>query len=145
MTGDGKAELLLALQGRIPWWFIYESVGDKRYRFLGNLTFWPDFFRVDSDPTRVVMDLPGVNEPGAVAVKQFNGSTFVDCAPQDSPPCKPSNETFDAWRKRVGLRVLVARLDDVEANAHPAWTDFLNGGPVSGVGGLLDFVVTSGQ
>ncbi len=145
LTGDGQPELLLALPDRIPWWFVYEKAGDNQYQFRGNLSFMPKYFRVDSDPTRVVVDLPGVNSPGTTRVKRFDGSTFVDCVPQDSPPCKPSTETFDDWRKRVNLRVLVARLDDVEANANPTWTDFLKGGAVSGVGGLLDFVVTTGQ
>jgi hypothetical protein len=147
VTGDGNPDLLLAVSDRVPWWSIYEKVGVSQYRYLGHLALLSDYFRVKTDPPRVIAELPP-SQPDVwrTVVKRFDGNRFVDCVPHNSPECLGCDNgcddaEFAAWRKRVKLREVYVSLDDLRTKTCPEWKDSITGTPVQGVGCLHGMVV----
>jgi hypothetical protein len=139
LTGDDEPELVLGIQGRVSWWFVYQKVSEGKYRFLGDLEFNEVMFRTDRDPLRIVM-LFATGGRSKTIIKRFDGTTFIDCLPLESAACADSGEDFGVWRKRVGLQVLWAKLPEL-GKPSPEWRDLLSPGVTPKARGLLEFSV----
>ncbi len=145
VTGDGVPELLLAKGERIPFWFIYEKAGTGTYRFLGNLSFMSEYFRVDRGPLRIVVSLPNPGGIWNTVVLQYRRGDppFQECVPRGSAECRDTGEDFAKWRERSGIRHVYARLADLEASDNPEWLDRETVASVTGLGGLRRLLVSN--
>ena len=128
---------------------IYEKAEGNNYRFIGTLSFLPEFFRVDKDPVRIVVKAPLADPPGAwtTTILRYRGGdpAFEECLPRGSNECRDSDEDFSDWRERIGLHNAFARLSDLEENDAPDWFDAVSGAPIQGLGGLRDLRVIVDQ
>jgi hypothetical protein len=106
---------------------------------VGEVEFNHVMFRVDRDPTRIVMFFTTGGEPKTV-IQRFDGTGFVDCVPRESRVRKDTGEDFAAWRKRVALQILATDRDNLRTT-NPEWRDVLNPGATPKVGSLLDLKV----
>jgi hypothetical protein len=143
VTGDDEPELLLGLGARIPWWFVYQKTAEAQYRFLGSLEFNELMFRVDRNPTRIVMFFVS----GGVVrtlMKRFDGHGFVDCETADSDECRDTGEDFAAWRDRVDLEIFATPLDGLRESA-PVWRDIFHPGREPRAFGLENLIIVEGD
>lgn len=128
LNGDERPELFLSQSGNSgrsgSWWFAYSPESDGRYRFIGDLVFPHELFRLDAERGELVtlkqLDL----STSVLTTYAMDGGQLVEVWRRELPA--RGGETEDAraaieeWREQTGVAVWVTTLDQVDAAA-PLW------------------------
>jgi hypothetical protein len=142
VTGDGQRELLLAVASRhAQLWQVYGWAGEKQVRHIGRVPFAYGAFLLTTDPTSLVGTYYLDADRIGFATYQIDASGVQRLSLRDAMDPGVPKYDFAAWRKKVGLKVPGADLEDLRASPTPEWRDHLTGEPVAGLGGLLDVTV----
>ena len=138
VTGDGLAELLLAVASRhAQRWQVYAWRSESKVAWLGEVPFAYHAFLLTGDPVTLVGTY-SLTETGGSGIATYridsSGVRRLSLKAIDDPST-PSYD-FGAWREAVKLRVAAAPLSALAEDPKPRWTDQMTGVPISELGGL---------
>jgi hypothetical protein len=143
VDGDGQKELWLANSqatgtSGVDEWFVYTLVGERRYRFLGSVGLWSGRFRIETGPSRLVT--LGRDQQDTLIVYALGPGGFELQPAQKGVTIADEETKFEAWRKKVDLKVLATDVKTL-GDSDPPWKDLLTGATVAGVGNLQGLTV----